>query len=241
MQEIISIMGVNVAGIDEAVLIAKIDEYLLDDALNTMWFVSMNGLMKASENETLRDYLNSFDLVLPGDRNLFALAGHRIRSRETRVSYDTFGTILETLWKNDRTMYIVGENEAEIQLFQDYCKKMQPELNFVGHYAFDSEQAHEAAINEINSHAPDMLLINLECEAQAQWLADNKQLLNAKLAVAVGGVSDMLISSIGEAPSIWRKTHLTWIYRILFRKNVPEKLKARIFKKHLDNYNKNKH
>lgn len=243
MQKKISVMDVEIAVMDESVLISKIDEYLLDDVLNTILFVSMDGLAKSSENEALRQHINTFDIVLPGERALLELAGEEglseyVRPNKSAASYDTLGTVLETLWKNNRTLFIIGRNETEIEHLQSYCKMKQPELQIVGSYSFERELAKEALVNEINSYAPDMLLIILEPEMQASWIADNRQLLNAKLAVAIGGGYDVMVAAIGEVPKFWKTIHCGWFYKFLFQRNVQEKVKKRIFKTRLEQYNK---
>lgn len=243
MQKKISVMDVDIAVMDESVLISKIDEYLLDDVLNTILFVSMAGLAKASENEVLRQNMNTFDIVLPGERALLELAPdgeilENVKPDKAAASYDTLGTVLETLWKNNRTLFIVGRNETEIKHLQSYCKMRQPELQIVGSYSFDRELAKEALVNEINSYAPDMLMIALEPEIQSSWIADNRQLLNAKLAVAIGGGCDMIVAAIGEVPKFWKTIHCGWFYKFLFQRNVQEKVKKRIFKTRLEQYNK---
>lgn len=238
MQKKISIMDVNIAVVDETMLMSKVDEYLLDDALNTILFVSMDGLSKASEDKLLCQNMNSFDIVVAGERALLELAGENIKTEKIAAGYDTLGTMLENLRKSDRTLFIVGENETEIGYLQSYCKMMQPELRIVGSYSFERELAQEALLNEINSYAPDMLLVFLDCGVQEQWIMDNRQLLNAKLAVAIGGAAGMVTGTIGETPRFWKTIHCGWLYRFLFQRNVQEKLKKRIFKAQLEQYNK---
>lgn len=244
MEKIIKMMDVDLSIIDENSLITKIDEYLLDDSLNTILFISTDGMEIAAENDEIRGYVQGFDIVLPGEKILLesSWVSQSVQAkRDTMVAdYDAFGSTLENLQKKNRTMFIVGNNEEEIERLRRYCETAQPDLQMVGSYSYDRGLATEAALNEINSHAPDMLLVWLDSETQTKWVAENRQLLNAKLAVAIGGIADKMIRTRESVPPIWKKLGCEQLYRYLFCGRVTDIFRKGIFQKRLEQYNKRK-
>ena len=62
---------------------------------------------------------------------------------------------------------------------------MQPELRVVGAYSCEIGMEDAAIVNEINSHTPDMILLNLPVGVQESWIMEHSSLLNAKLCIAV--------------------------------------------------------
>lgn len=115
---------------------------------------------------------------------------------------------------------------------------MQPELRVVGACAYDADMEDAALVNEINSHTPDMLLVDMETGVQEQWIMDHVPLLNAKLCIAIGGVAGLILAEVSEMPQWIRNTHLEKIYEKLVREQTVKKgFRARIFRKKVAQYN----
>ena len=154
------------------------------------------------------------------------------------VSCRSFGLALEKLKKENRTIYIVSKSDLDVELLVSYCKEMQPELRIVGSCAYSDGMDDVAIVNEINSHVPDFLLVDLEVGVQEQWIMDHVSLLNARLCVAIGGVAGLILSQQKKTPEWVEKFHMGELYRKVVQEQFVKKgLRARIFRKKVVQYN----
>lgn len=239
MQTSVRIMDIDVDMITNDVFIQKMNEYLMDDHLDVILFASTELLNHAVEDVSYHELIDRAELFLPGEEAL--LSAHHVEILEAGdmvVSCKSLGILLENLKKEDRTLYIIARNEERRQELQEYCKSMQPELRVVGSYAYDLEWEDAALINEINSHTPDMLLLDLETGVQEKWIMDHVPLLNARLCIAVGGVAELILSEQRIVPKWVRILHLEEIYQRLIKdQSVKKGFQARIFRKKVVQYN----
>lgn len=239
MQASVKIMNVDVDMMSNDVFIRKMNEYLTDDHLDVILFASTRMLNRAVEDEEYRTLLDEAELFLPGEEAL--LTTHHVDVLEAGdmvVSCHSFGMMLENLIKEDRTLYIIAENEESVDKLQGYCKTMQPELRVVGSYSYDRSMEDAAVVNEINSHTPDMILLNLPIGLQEEWISEHSSLLNARLCIAIGGVAGLILATQRETPGWVRKLHLDSAYHRLVREQAVKKdMRARIFRKKVTKYN----
>ena len=239
MRTSVKIMDIDVDMMTNDVFILKMNEYLLDDKLHVIFFASTDVLNRAVDDESYREVIDQADLFLPGEEAL--LSAHHVEVLEAGdmvVSCKSFGMMLENLWKEERSMYIIAKNEPEVELLESWCKRMQPELKVVGSQAYDPEMEDAALVNEINSHMPDMLLVDLDSGMQEQWIIEHKGMLGAKLCIAIGGVAGMILAEEKEVPGWISKMHLEGVYdKLIKQQKVKKDFRARIFRKQVVQYN----
>ena len=239
MQASVKIMEIDVDMMTQDVFIQKMNEYLTDDHLDVILFASTELLDRAVEDEFYRELIDRAELVLPGEEAL--LTTHHVDVLEAGgmvVSCKSLGAMLENLKKEDRTLYIIARNAECVRRLKEYCKAMQPELRVLGSYAYDEEEGDAYVVNEINSQTPDMLLLDLETGVQETWIMEHAPLLNARLCIAIGGVSGLILSEQKEVPGWVRRCHLEKLYRRLVQEqSVKKGLRARIFRKKIVQYN----
>jgi exopolysaccharide biosynthesis WecB/TagA/CpsF family protein len=146
--------------------------------------------------------------------------------------------VLEKLTKEDRSIYIVSKSDEDVDVLKGYCKRMQPELRIVGSCSYNEEWDDAAVVNEINSHIPDILLLDLETGTQEKWIMEHLSLLNAKLCIAIGGVAGLIMAQEKKIPRWIQQLHLAGLYHKLVREqSVKKGFRARIFRKKVVQYN----
>ena len=239
MQASVNIMGIDVDMLSNDVFIEKMNEYLADDHLDVIFFTSAEALDRAVQDEEYHEILDKAELFLPGEEAL--LTTHHVDilgAGGMVVSCKSFGLVLQNLKKQDRTVYIVAESPKEIVTLKNYCKSMQPELRVVGSCVYTSELEDAAVVNDINNCIPDFLIVDLHTGFQEKWIIDHELLLNAKLCVAIGGVSGLILSEQKEIPGWVKKLHLAGLYEKLVLQQIVKKgFRARLFRKKIVNYN----
>ena len=119
--------------------------------------------------------------------------------------------------------------------FGDTASLVAEKLARGGKIAFDqgaqtpeemAGEANEAVIEKSNEFKPDMLFVAYGPVKQEKWLAVNKGRLLAKVAIGVGGTFDEYLGKVKEAPEIFSKLGLKWLWRL---KEQPRRI-GRIWK-----------
>ena len=239
MQASVKIMDIDVDMISNDVLIKEINGYLTDEKPQVILFASTELLNQAVGDESYKELIGRADLLLPGEEAL--LSAHHadvLKAGDMVVSCRSFGMVLEKLTKEDRSIYIVSKSDNDVQLLTGYCKRMQPELRIVGSCTYTENLEDAAVVNEINSHVPDILLVDLETGEQEEWIMEHVPLLNSRLCIGIGGVAGLIMAQEKKIPGWIVKLHLDGLYhKIVREQSVKKDVRARIFRKKVVQYN----
>lgn len=239
MQASVKIMDIDVDMLTKDTFINKINEYLADDHLYVIFFASAESLDRAAKDSEYHNVIDKADLFLPGEEAL--LTTHHVDILEAGgmvVSCKSFGDVLGNLEEQGRTIYIMAQNEQEILILKNYCKRMQPGLKVTGSCVYINGIEDEAVVNDINNCLPDMLLVNLHSCFQERWIIEHAPQLNSKICIAIGGVAGLILAEERVMPSWVRKLHLTWFFeKIVWQQTVKKGFRARIFRKKIVQYN----
>jgi N-acetylglucosaminyldiphosphoundecaprenol N-acetyl-beta-D-mannosaminyltransferase len=100
--------------------------------------------------------------------------------------------------------HFIGSDFSE----QDY-KGLPPDFGFE-----KDEIKNHAILSQINLFKPDILFVAVGAPKQELWIANNKDLLEAKLAMGVGASLDFITGKQNRAPVWMQKTGLEWVYRL---------------------------
>lgn len=80
-------------------------------------------------------------------------------------------------------------------------------INLVGtRNGYFSESEEKEIIDEINSSKADILLVALGAPKQEKWIHNNKDKLNVKVCIGVGGTFDGIAGRMKRAPKFFRNT-----------------------------------
>ena len=77
---------------------------------------------------------------------------------------------------------------------------------------FDSS---DKIIENINNASPDFVFVCLGAPKQEKWIYENKDKLNAKVLMGIGGSLDVFAKEAKRAPQIFIKLNIEWLYRLL--------------------------
>ncbi len=75
-------------------------------------------------------------------------------------------------------------------------------------------EEEENIISRIQEAKPDLLLVALGFPRQENFIQNNKNRLQAKMAVGVGGSFDVWAGEVKRAPKWIQAIHLEWFYRL---------------------------
>ncbi|MBI5358616.1 WecB/TagA/CpsF family glycosyltransferase [Candidatus Amesbacteria bacterium] len=175
-----NILGVGVSSTELAEVLAKI-------AKEKLFIVTVNPefVMLAQDDLEFKNILNKADLAVPDGVGLkFARPGLAIIPGRKLVE-----EIINL--KKYKIFYLGGQNRVA----QEMAKKFGGAFD-EGHQDIRSQildlRENKRIINKVNKYKPDILLVAYGAPFQEKWLYANRQLLNARVCIGVGGAFDYL-------------------------------------------------
>ncbi|MFA6587732.1 MAG: WecB/TagA/CpsF family glycosyltransferase [Patescibacteria group bacterium] len=81
---------------------------------------------------------------------------------------------------------------------------------------------NETTIQDINNQNLSLLFLTLGQTMQENWIFENKNALNCKIAIGVGGAVDFITGARKRAPRFFRQLGLEWLWRLITH---PKRLK----------------
>ncbi len=122
-------------------------------------------------------------------------------------------------------VFILGSKEENLLKAIENIKKAYQMANIVGYYNgyFKDD---EVVVEKINSVKPEILLIGMGSPKQEKWIYTNKEKLDFRIAIGIGGSIDVWAGVYKRAPVILRKMKLEWAYRLFTDlKRIPRIIK----------------
>lgn len=91
-----------------------------------------------------------------------------------------------------------------------------PNVAILGrHHGFFQPEEEAKIVEEIRSSAPDFLIVALGSPYAEHWIHKHREILQAKVAIGVGGSLDVIAGKVKRAPQLWQRLHAEWLYRLI--------------------------
>ena len=208
------VLGVKIDELSLEQVLAKIRSFLKEKKLHQIATVNPEFILAAQKNSDFKKILNDVDLSVPDGVGLkFAgwVSGQKIGKRITGI--DLTWELAKIASDNDYSMFLLGAGDGVAQKAADKMKQKYPNLKIAGCYAGTPDE--EGIINKINNAHADILLVAFGAPKQDKFIYDNKNRLNVKIAMGVGGTFDYISEIIPRAPKWIRSLGLEWFYRLI--------------------------
>lgn len=194
---------------------------LLTNSLNSsnqIFIVTINGeiLLKAENDSSYKDILQSAELILPDSTNLLfvsKLKGNSIK--QTLPGVDLVLLTARICAELDKSIYLLGAKEGIASAAATELVKLHPNLRIAG--TSSSNPDDNGMIDQINQANADVILVAFGAPKQEQWIAKHRTELKTKILIGVGGTFDMLSGALPRAPKFLRTLHLEWFWRLLLQ------------------------
>ncbi len=169
----------------------------------------------AKSDDKLREIINTSDVsVADGIGVVYASKIYRTPVKQKVAGVELGEEILARASKSGRGVFFLGGKPGVAELAARRISDKYPGINFVGmhdgYFKDDSE-----VISLINESGADILFVCLGAPKQEFWMADNKDKLNVRLMLGLGGALDSYAGTVKRAPEIWIKLGLEWLYRLI--------------------------
>ncbi|WP_250277928.1 WecB/TagA/CpsF family glycosyltransferase [[Clostridium] colinum] len=214
---ICNILGVPINNITLNEALNLVLLFLENDEKKLIFTPNPEFIMNALQDDEFMDILNKSNLNIPDGIGVVIggkMLGYNIRKRV--AGFDLIQNIFSKIKNTDKTVYFLGANEETINLAKEKMEQKYKGLKIVGvHNGYFTEEEDKIIIHNINKLNPDLLLVGLGSPRQEKWIYKNKDLLNVKVMIGVGGSFDVMSGNVKRAPKIFIKLNLEWFYRLI--------------------------
>ena len=191
----VNIMDLDVDVINHEKLSELIQQYCQEESVHSVLMLTDEVLEKAAGDEEYHEIISTFSMCLPAeDEVLVDCHLDFLKSREILTDYHSFYTILQCLEKEEKTVYLVGSDLKQMELFQLFCEQSYAKLKIVGSCYKDNSMKDEIIVNDINTVLPDVVIIAMKSPEQEKWMVEQGQKLGTKLCIGTGSAFTNIIS-----------------------------------------------
>lgn len=213
----IKIFGVRFDNVGKEEAYKRFIGFMDEKRLKTIYTPNPEIVMKAIENSDFKAILNEGDLVVPdGIGVVLASKIHHLGLKERVPGIELMALMLEYCNRAGKSIYLFGGKPNIAQMAAKNISEKYPNLKVVGTQDGYYDQTRELKIlDDINEKKPDVLFVALGAPKQETWIHTHKKLINASVAMGVGGAIDVWSGTVKRAPVFFQKTGLEWFYRVL--------------------------
>lgn len=211
----VNILGVYVNKYTMEQAVQKAAELIEADGLSMIFTPNSEILLYASNNPDFTQVLNQADMIIPD--GIGVVYGARILGeplKERVAGYDLVCNLLPIMAQKGQSVYLLGAKPSVAEQAAANLTEKYPGLVIAGiHDGYFKDD--EEVIADINKANPDFLMVCLGFPKQEQWIFDNRDKLNARLAIGAGGCLDVFAGTVARAPEFYCKHGIEWLYRLV--------------------------
>lgn len=186
MNEKINVLDVNIDSCTAKEAMKETIAFLESEPVSVIDVVSVDGLMQMNDLPELKAKMNEFDLVLPGEKLILEAAEEARLPKEIDIKL-YLKMFMRYLHKNHKRIYLLVESEEEGQEAFRYMQRTYSGIQLVGLAKVSAEgRADDMLVNAINGSEVDCILSALSVPLQEDFIAKNRNLLDARVWVGVG-------------------------------------------------------
>jgi N-acetylglucosaminyldiphosphoundecaprenol N-acetyl-beta-D-mannosaminyltransferase len=173
-------------------------------------------VMIAQEDPDFMRVLHQADLCVADGVGLLFAARYLGQPLPERVTgSDGVPLIAQRAARDGWKLFLLGAAPGVAEKAAARLIDQNPGLQIVGTYAGSPAPEEEnAIIARVNASGADILLVAYGAPGQDQWIARNRDRLNVRVAMGVGGTFDFVAGVIPRAPRWMQKVALEWLYRL---------------------------
>jgi N-acetylglucosaminyldiphosphoundecaprenol N-acetyl-beta-D-mannosaminyltransferase len=216
----VNVLGVGISAIDPPAALDLLDRWVAARERHYVCVCAVHIVMECQEDARLRAMVNRASLAVPDGMPLVwvsRLAGQpqvqRVYGPDLMLSFCALAA------QRGYTNYLLGGAPGQPEVVAERLQARYPSLSIVGMRATPERplpQADtEAIVAEINKLNPDVVWVGLGAPLQEQWMALNRDRIQAPLLVGVGAAFDFHSERVPQAPAWMQRLGLEWLFRLV--------------------------
>lgn len=208
----VPITNINMKKANEIIL-----TWLSEDKTKIIFTPNPEMIMTAQKDKKFRKAIRFADMVVPdGIGVVWASKYSETKLSERVAGYDLVQTLFRELAYTDKTVYFLGAAPNVANRAANKMRKKYKGLKIIGtHHGYFKPEEETIIIDEIQKLKPDLLLVGLGVPKGEKWLYENRDKINSKVCISVGGSFDGMAGNVKRAPIIFQKYGLEWFYRLI--------------------------
>lgn len=213
--ESVNILGVRIDKVDLNGAVFKVMELLKKGSPASVFTPNSEIIYLAKDDDEFKKILNSSDLnTADGIGVVYASKILKNPVIERVAGFDLAKSLLPFMNENKLKLFLFGGKEGVGKRAKEEILKDYPDIDICGieNGYFDSS---DKIIENINAKSPDFVFVCLGAPKQEKWIYENKDKLNAKVLMGIGGSLDVFAKEAKRAPDIFIKLNIEWFYRLL--------------------------
>lgn len=212
--ETVNILGVHVNKYTMQEAVRKASSLMETEELSMIFTPNSEIILYASNNPEFAEVLNKGDMVIPD--GIGVVYGAKILKnpiKERVAGYDLVCNLLPVMAEKGQSVYLLGAKPGVAEKAAETLLEKHPGLVIAGtHDGYFKDD--DEVIADINKCAPDFLMVCLGFPKQENWIYNNREKLNAKLAIGAGGCLDVFAGTVQRAPDFYCEHGIEWLYRL---------------------------
>ena len=216
----VALFGLPISNVSMAEAVERIADGIEAGTTQQIATANLDFARNARKNSFLQQVICDCSLVLPdGAPMLWAswLLGRPLKQRVTGV--DLIPELARISAERGYRIFVLGSKEESAQSAIEILQQRHPGALFVGRHSPEESSLEEMDDDEIlrRIHAarPDILLVAFGNPKQELWIDRNRDRLNVRISIGIGGSLDMIAGRVRRAPKFVQKMHLEWMFRLL--------------------------
>lgn len=215
MRDCVKILNVGVDNVTMDEAVRRVLGFLSEDGNRIVCTPNAEIMMASYKDGELRTILNNAHMVVADGAGVVLaskILGNPLKERI--AGYDLVQRIFNTKWDRKIRVFLLGGAPLIAKRAIDKCKELE-DIEFVGYNdGYFKEEEETGIINRINELNVDMLLVGLGAPKQEKWIYKNRDRLNVKVSIGVGGSFDVMAGEVKRAPKFFQEHGLEWLYRL---------------------------
>lgn len=207
----VDIASTNVAG--EASI-----RYLEEEGSKAVYFVNSETLLLLQNKEHDTDTLENCEMILPGTTSVNVSINEALgQKRDPFFLESYFDALFEYAIESGKEIQLIAGSKEQFESVQENIHEKWPYLTLSGSYLTEQDNSYEHIVNEINSIAPDILILALSEKEQLGLLEEYRNQINAGLMLFTGNILYHQAVSEAKVPESIEKLKIGNLYK-WFRK-----------------------
>ncbi len=189
-------------------------QYLKEEGSSVVYFVNSETLLLLQDQYEWKKAVEESELVLPGNSSVNSSVDDVLEHKRDPFFFESFfDKILDDAIELGYEFMLVAEDEEKFTFIQENIHEKRPFLTLSGMYLTEQEESLGHIVNEINSVAPDILLIALEEKKQFELLQKFRNQMNAGLMLFTGNRLYHKAVLESEVPKPIQKLRIQHLYK----------------------------
>lgn len=215
--ETTDILGIKVSKHNINSAADEIERLISEGGFHYVFTPNSEIILNAYNDADFAEKLNSASfLIADGIGVVYAskILGNPIKERA--AGFDTACRLMQLMAEKGQSLYLFGAAPGMAQKAAAALEEKYKGLKIAGlHDGYFDETEEKNIIADINEKSPDVLFVCLGAPKQENWIFANKDKLNVKMAMGLGGCIDVFAGNVKRAPDIFIKLGLEWFYRLV--------------------------